>query len=47
MGKFKDLQITLMESDPDDLELLAGIEEEELEPEEGEDIADQRLPAGL
>ena len=41
MGHFKDLQITLMESpDPDDLELLAGLEDESEPDEEGEDVAD-------
>lgn len=45
MGHFKNLLITLLESpDPDDLELLAGTEEEPVPETEGEYIADQRLP---
>lgn len=49
MGHFKNLLITLLESpDPDDRELLIKLLAEKLEPdEEGEDIADQRLPDGL
>jgi hypothetical protein len=48
MGKFKNLLITLLESpDPDDRDLLIKLLAEKLESdddEEGEDIADQRLP---
>jgi hypothetical protein len=37
MGHFKNLLITLLESpDPDDLELLAGLQEEPEPDEEGE-----------